>query len=128
MAEIAKIAKTAKMARLAKMAKLTKMVEMAKMAKLALGCPIITFFPKGPGVLGIVYHYDESHSDFFQNCLRPLGFPAATCHFRHLLKIKIFELLQNVSCKGTIDAEFHADFKNVYFCMPILRLSRVMAV
>ena len=23
------------------------------------------FFPKGPGLLGIVYHYDESHSDFF---------------------------------------------------------------
>ena len=27
-----------------------------------------------------------------------------------------------------IDAKFHADFKNVYFCMPILRLSRVMAI
>ena len=25
-----------------------------------------------------------------------------------------------------IDAEFHADFKNVYFSMPILRLSRVI--
>ena len=26
-----------------------------------------------------------------------------------------------------IDAEFHADFQNVYFCIPILRIFRVMA-
>ena len=41
---------------------------------------------------------------------------------------KIFDHLQNVHTYLPIDAEFHADFKNVYFCMPILRLSQVVAI
>ena len=46
----------------------------------------------------------------------------------HTASIKIiFDHLQNVHTYLLIDAEFHADFKNVYFGMPILRLSRVMA-
>ena len=39
-----------------------------------------------------------------------------------------FKVAQMFMYDPPIDAEFCADFKNVYFCIPILRIFRVMVV
>ena len=39
-----------------------------------------------------------------------------------------FEVAQMSMYDLPIDAEFCADFKNVYFCIPILRIFRVMVI
>ena len=45
----------------------------------------------------------------------------------HLLILIFFESLQNVLNYVPIDAEFYADFKNVYFYSNILKTSRVIS-
>ena len=40
--------------------------------------------------------------------------------YYHLYQMSMYDL--------PIDAEFCADFKNVYFCIPILRIFRVMVI
>ena len=49
--------------------------------------------------------------------------PRATCYLRHLLTLKLFEHLQNLLYCIPIDAEFYADFKNVYFYVVIFIIS-----
>ena len=58
--------------------------------------------------------------------VRRISLPQATCYLHHLLIMKFLKHLQNVYTCPPFDAEFYADFKNVYICTPILQIFRVM--